>query len=242
MKKLYMSFLLSIYTTTLLGYTSIDLQNADALAKKRIIVNQTNNPELYRLDATITRAETIAIALLLNGIELPENHTCKDFFTDVTKVSVDNWICRAVEVAAANGVISTENQYFRPNETVSRAEAFAILYDASNFQPEEILTNFYYTESGIVDWQKNIFQSIYNSDLEIPNSTIGEEAEGLIFPVEEPYTNYTDTFGDPRSGGRTHEGTDIMAPKYTRMFAVTDGVITFAPTTEPAWGYALYLK
>ncbi len=46
----------------------------------------------------------------------------------------------------------------------------------------------------------------------------------MIFPiVGEVY--YTDTFGAPRSGGRTHAGTDLMADKMTPVVAVADGYI-----------------
>jgi murein DD-endopeptidase MepM/ murein hydrolase activator NlpD len=34
---------------------------------------------------------------------------------------------------------------------------------------------------------------------------------------------FRDTWGAPRSGGRTHKGTDVFASKGTRVFAVTDG-------------------
>src|SRR6478735_12445630 len=35
-----------------------------------------------------------------------------------------------------------------------------------------------------------------------------------------------DNFGDGRSGGRTHEGDDIVAPQNTPVFAVVDGTLT----------------
>lgn len=38
--------------------------------------------------------------------------------------------------------------------------------------------------------------------------------------------HYDDTFGDPRSGGRTHEGVDIIAPRGKYVYAATDGRLT----------------
>lgn len=41
-----------------------------------------------------------------------------------------------------------------------------------------------------------------------------------------PNHAYRDTWGAPRSGGRTHKGTDVFAPMGSPSYAVTDGVIT----------------
>ena len=46
----------------------------------------------------------------------------------------------------------------------------------------------------------------------------------MIFPVLGP-THYTDTFDAPRSGGRTHQATDLMADKMVPVVAVADGTI-----------------
>ena len=35
-----------------------------------------------------------------------------------------------------------------------------------------------------------------------------------------------DSFGDPRSGGRSHRGIDIFAPRWTEVVAVTEGTVT----------------
>jgi murein DD-endopeptidase MepM/ murein hydrolase activator NlpD len=48
---------------------------------------------------------------------------------------------------------------------------------------------------------------------------------GMAFPVAgECY--YTDTFGAPRSGDRTHQGTDIMADRGTPCVATRSGVVS----------------
>lgn len=47
---------------------------------------------------------------------------------------------------------------------------------------------------------------------------------GFICPVGGP-TWFNDTWGAPRSGGRTHKGVDMMGPRYTPLVAVGDGVV-----------------
>jgi murein DD-endopeptidase MepM/ murein hydrolase activator NlpD len=48
---------------------------------------------------------------------------------------------------------------------------------------------------------------------------------GMTFPVDGP-VEYEDSFGAPRSGGRTHEGCDIMAARNTPVVATLSGTVT----------------
>ncbi len=45
----------------------------------------------------------------------------------------------------------------------------------------------------------------------------------VVCPIASPYS-FIDSWGFPRSGGRRHRGTDMMAPHGTAIYAITDGV------------------
>ena len=57
----------------------------------------------------------------------------------------------------------------------------------------------------------------------------------IVFPVVGDST-WTDTFGAPRSGGRTHQGQDLMATKMQELVAVEDATVTYASVGATAGG------
>ena len=50
---------------------------------------------------------------------------------------------------------------------------------------------------------------------------------GMFCPVGGP-TSFTDTWGAPRSGGRSHQGVDMMGSYGTPLVAIVSGTITYA--------------
>lgn len=63
----------------------------------------------------------------------------------------------------------------------------------------------------------------------------------IVFPVEGP-VHYTDDYGDARSGGRIHEGNDIIAPKMVHILAAEQGRVVYIPFEEPSYGYYISIQ
>lgn len=141
MKKLLLASLLFTSAVTF-AYTQTDVGNATYLAGKNIITKQIYETK-YRLDDSITRAEVVGIALKMRGEALPESYICKNYFSDVKFVpfSNDQWICRAVELAADAGFVSRGNLKFRPQDKITRAEALAILVPQASTENLAFITN-----------------------------------------------------------------------------------------------------
>jgi murein DD-endopeptidase MepM/ murein hydrolase activator NlpD len=57
-----------------------------------------------------------------------------------------------------------------------------------------------------------------------------------VFPVAGPHT-YGDRFGDPRSGGRVHEGQDLPSPCGTKLIAARGGKVARTGYSDALYGY-----
>jgi len=53
-----------------------------------------------------------------------------------------------------------------------------------------------------------------------------------VFPQEIGATEFRSTFGQGRSGGRSHNGTDLLAPRMTEIYALADGIVTYIGTNN----------
>jgi murein DD-endopeptidase MepM/ murein hydrolase activator NlpD len=65
---------------------------------------------------------------------------------------------------------------------------------------------------------------------------------GFICPMAGPST-FVDSWGAPRSGGRTHKGVDMMAPRGVPLVSVANGTIKYGVSTlggNTAWVYSDY--
>jgi murein DD-endopeptidase MepM/ murein hydrolase activator NlpD len=72
----------------------------------------------------------------------------------------------------------------------------------------------------------------------VPIAPPSNAGAGMICPVAGP-TGYADTWGAPRSGGRSHQGVDMMSPAGTPLVAVESGSANFK--TNALGGNAIWL-
>jgi murein DD-endopeptidase MepM/ murein hydrolase activator NlpD len=49
----------------------------------------------------------------------------------------------------------------------------------------------------------------------------------VVFPQETGPTEFRSTFGHGRSGGRRHNGNDLIAPRMTEVYGIADGTVIF---------------
>ena len=74
-----------------------------------------------------------------------------------------------------------------------------------------------------------------------PTTTIPPQPAGTrVCPVDGANT-FTDSWGAPRPGGRTHSGTDMLAPEGTPLVAIEAGHI-WSPSWHSAGGLGLYIR
>ena len=68
----------------------------------------------------------------------------------------------------------------------------------------------------------------------------GVSASGKACILDRPYS-YVDSWGAARSGGRSHQGTDVMAPHGARVYAFVNGVVS-RESSSTNGGIQLYLQ
>lgn len=146
------------------AYSSTDVSNATFLADQGIIVKQSTDKN-YRLDDTITRAELVGIALKLKWIAL-SSYQCKWYYTDARN---NDWVCRAIELAADDWIVSRANTKARPQDSITRSEVLAIISNISWFRAEgnNIGPNYETTQS----WQRMVFNRFYDNSI-VPLGTV----------------------------------------------------------------------
>src|SRR5436309_6422855 len=57
----------------------------------------------------------------------------------------------------------------------------------------------------------------------------------IVFPVQEK-VSYSDDWGAPRAGGRTHQGNDLMGHKLDHELAAADGTVSWVRIEDGSTG------
>ncbi|HEU0129929.1 MAG TPA: M23 family metallopeptidase [Mycobacteriales bacterium] len=75
----------------------------------------------------------------------------------------------------------------------------------------------------------------------LPRASRAARLVGSYACLVGPNHAFSDTWGAPRSGGRTHKGTDVFAPMGSPSYAVTNGVVRRLSTSSNG-GLQVYLR
>ncbi len=73
-------------------------------------------------------------------------------------------------MASESGLISRDNKKARPQDSITRAEAFSILFKASGLTPIKEYDTFVSNDLDATQWQKDLFLKIRNAEIEVPGT------------------------------------------------------------------------
>ncbi len=107
------------------AYSNSDVQTANFLADKWVIVDNSSNATSYRLDDTITRREMLKIMMKLSGKTVED--ICNASFSDM---KTWDWGCKYAEAALDSKYIAA-NATFRPADNISKIESLKMIMQAS---------------------------------------------------------------------------------------------------------------
>lgn len=116
---------------------SIDSSTDASFLASSGIINKQDTEDGYNLKSNVLRQEVIGMAMKLGKFDLPNDYICQKVFLDVSSTKPNNWACRAIEIGVTKGIVSSLNKTFRPESTITRAEALAILMRAAWIKVED---------------------------------------------------------------------------------------------------------
>lgn len=156
---------------------SLEFDSASLLAKKWIIVDRSNNTELYKLKDYVLRQEISAVARWIAWIE--KNLTCKNIFKDISDKKPNSWICFTIEALLEKNFIA-KNERFRPEDKITKAEAVWMIVKAAYGN------EYKFDSSKEWNWQKQVVDFAVSKWLTQNFSDYNSFAtRGFVFSVSE---------------------------------------------------------
>ena len=181
MKRFFAVSIVLFSVFSVFAYDDTDINIANSLASEDIIVDQSQSPAQYNLDAKILRQEVIGIALKIKWTTLPGDYTCKGYYSDTKQ---NDWVCRAIELAADDWVITRGNKTANPGKYITRAEALAMLMNAAgvawDLSPDELPPDVPYTYDDANEWQYNLLVKAAVRNIVVNLETYTTEETGTL--------------------------------------------------------------
>lgn len=123
-------------------------------------IGAKESEEGYEMTKTAPRKEVVAVAVSMlkkdgKPIDRISSDNYKNHFTDIGINGQDTWIQSVVETALANNIITDARDTFQPENSVTRAEAYAMIMASVCMKPESSGTT----------WQENIYTAAESAGL-----------------------------------------------------------------------------
>jgi hypothetical protein len=138
-----------IFSTGVSAYSSSQVEAANALAEAGIITDHSDDAAAYNLDQNVLRQEIAAVARGVAGLD--KKDTCDNVFSDVSATTPNTWACYSVE-ALADADLIAENDTFRPEANISKAEAVGMMVKAA------FGDDYSYDASKGTSWQEQVVE------------------------------------------------------------------------------------
>lgn len=131
------------------GFTDINNSFAkDYINKLKdlwVVNGRDSEWKIFAPKSNTTRSEFLKMTLKLFGKDYSTTDVSSLTFSDVSKTS---WQAKVVAKAVSEGIVSTANSKFRPNDSISRAEAVKILLKVAWIEASEVSTSSFSDVSG----------------------------------------------------------------------------------------------
>ncbi|MDO8848306.1 MAG: peptidoglycan DD-metalloendopeptidase family protein [Coriobacteriia bacterium] len=199
-----------------LDATRVETARVDAeLASAQARLDQVNARLSQRANEIYRTGKTDYMAILLSSDDFDEMLKRLEY---VQRVSQQDASIIA-EVEALQVSLATSRAELEALKT-QQAEETAVLKEEADRIDKELKAQ----QAEYDKLQKQLAAALAAEKAKKQKSSATPGPNGMVFPVAGPCT-YTDTWGDARSGGRTHKGTDIMAREGIPVVAVLSGTV-----------------
>lgn len=111
--------------------TSSEIAAANYLGSLGVIVDRSENPDLYELESNIQRQAVMKVVMKLSGKNVPD--ACRGEFADV---DTNDWPCKYIESALDAGFIAA-NDMFRPFDNITKTEAMKLVLKSKGIEKSQ---------------------------------------------------------------------------------------------------------
>jgi peptidoglycan LD-endopeptidase LytH len=213
----------------------------EVLGKAAVVVSLVREDRAVQENANARRAEAVAVANRLQDNRDELDAALAEQQAILAALEEDLARAQVLESRLEQEHADAERRRAEEEERRKREEEARRQREAEQRAAEERAAEERAAEERAVQQQARPAQqpSTTSSSSSSSGSSSGGSG-GYACPMAKPHS-FSDTWGAPRSGGRTHQGTDILGPRGAHIYAVTGGTVDIRGFGSSA-GYWLILR